>query len=359
MSRRLAVLACKQAVRNVLEQRLRQDYKNQVLPQLATPPESASDIAKEVEALDSYRTWACASRASQDRMWSVLAEQIDADSERLDAVTAELSQVASGSVNLAGDQTMPDYISRTCIHGQPGGYMLERNADDLAAGLLYEAGGNLYALGQGIGKRDSKGERLIGHIRENWPDFQPRRILEMGCSAGGQSTDYPPAFPEAEFHALDLSPAMLRYAHLRAEALGSPVHFHQVDAADTGFEAGSFDLIISHNLFHEVEAAHMQDIANECYRLLAPGGICIHQDVPIQAGRFDAFGQFLSEWQTRHNNEPFWMDFVHADLPGMMKKAGFAENQVSEQYLDAKDGPIPWYVVTATKVSQGSGRCTT
>ena len=227
--------------------------------------------------------------------------------------------------------------------------MLSRSATDLAAGVLYEAGGNLYALGQGIGKRDSKGERLIAHIREQFPEFKPRRILEMGCSAGGQSTDYPQAFPDAEVHAIDLSPGMLRYAHARAELLGSPVHFHEQDAGATQFPDAHFDLIVSHNLFHEVAAEHMPVIAAECERLLAAGGICMHQDVPIQSESFDAFQRFVSEWQTANNDEPFWMDFANADLRAIFVAAGFDPDRVSSDYLQALDGPIPWYIVTAIK----------
>jgi len=282
-------------------------------------------------------------------MWSLLAEQVDADYERIQNEAGAVSEQARGSLELAPADPAPDYIRQACIHGQPGGYMLDRSEDDLAAGILYEAGGNIYALGQGIGKKDSKGERLIAYIRETRPDFQSRRILEMGCSAGGQSTDYPLAFPQAEFHAIDVSPAMLRYAHARAEALDATVHFHQADAANTGFADSSFDLVVSHNMFHEVAAQHMPLIMQECYRLLSPGGVCIHQDVPIQTGRFDALGQFMSEWQKENNDEPFWMDFANADLPAMLEKAGFAKNGISSTYLQAKDGPIPWYVVTATR----------
>ena len=227
--------------------------------------------------------------------------------------------------------------------------MLSRSDDDLAAGILYEAGGNIYAMGQGIGKRDSKGQRLIAYIRETYPDFKPLRILELGCAAGGQSADYPAAFPDAECHAIDLSPAMLRYASARTAALRERVHFHQQDAGATEFENESFDLIISHNLFHEVAASHMQSIANESYRLLAAGGLCIHQDVPIQANRLSGFMAFLSSWQRDNNDEPFWTDFSEADLRGMMIEAGFGDQAVEEKYLEAIDGPIPWYVVCATK----------
>ncbi len=333
-SRRLAVLACKYALRGDLQANMRAAFER--------------DPAH-VTGSDAYRLWSGFNRASQDRMWSLLAGQIDADMARIDDVAKQARVGARGTLSLAECDSIPDYQHRAPIHGQPGGYMLDRGATDLGAGALYEAGGNLYAMGQGIGRKDSKGERLIAHIRDRFPDLVPRRILELGCSAGGQSTDYPAAFPAAECHAIDLAPGMLRYAHVRAELLGARIHFHQQDAAATTFPDGHFDLVVSHNLFHEVAAGHMPKILAECFRLLAPGGVCIHQDVPIQSGRFDAFMRFVSEWQVENNDEPFWMDFAEADLPTMMSAAGFAEDKVDAEYLEALDGPIPWYVVTAIR----------
>ena len=334
MSRRLAILACKNALRGDLQARMRAAFDED-------PATVTTSVA--------YRLWSGINRASQDRMWSLLSEQIDADMSRIDDVAGQVRNDACGTLSLAEVESVPEYQHRTPIHGQPGGYMLDRGATDLSAGVLYEAGGNLYALGQGIGRKDSKGERLIAHIRERFPDLAPRRILEMGCSAGAQSTDYAAAFPDAECHAIDLAPGMLRYAHVRAELLGARMHFHQQDAAATTFSDGYFDLIVSHNLFHEVAAGHMPKIMTECFRLLAPGGVCIHQDVPIQSGRFDAFMQFVSEWQVENNDEPFWMDFAEADLPAIMTAAGFDDDKVEADYLKALDGPIPWYVVTATR----------
>jgi SAM-dependent methyltransferase len=347
-SRRLAVLACKRAVGRVLQTRLKQDYEEIVLPGYEDPPESANDVEAAIERLESYRRWAAVNRAAQDRMWTLLAEQADQDYGRISGLAEDHGREPRGSLDLA-DPDIPAYQYKAPIHGQPGGYMLERDDDDLAAGILYEAGGNLYAMGQGIGGRDSKGERLIAHVRAFLPGFEPKRILELGCSAGSQSTDYPQAFPEAECHALDLSPGMLRYAHARAEALGVAVHFRQADAAETGFPDAHFDLVVSHNLFHEVAAEHMPAIMAECRRLLAPGGVCIHQDVPTQTGRFDVWMQFISEWQKDNNDEPFWLDYANADLPGLMAQAGFDPAVIGVDYLQAIDGPIPWYVVTAIR----------
>lgn len=348
-SRRIAVLACKRAISSVLESRLRDDYRTKILEVRDNPPSCAADIAEDIGRLDSYRLWASTTRQSQDRMWRLLAEQVDADYQRIAARASHLTAAPRGGLSLEPAGDAPAYQRKACIHGQPGGYMLDRGGSDLAAGILYEAGGNIYALGQGIGRRDSKAQRVIRHVRETFPELGPARILEMGCSAGGQSADYPATFPEAEFHAIDLSPAMLRFAHARAEALQVRVYFHQMDAADTGFPAAHFDLIVSHNMFHEVSFRHMPAIMRECHRLLTPGGVCIHQDVPVQSERLDPFTQFVSEWQQDNNDEPFWLDYANADLPQMMIDAGFAAENVGSSYLAAVDGPIPWYVVTATR----------
>lgn len=349
LSRRLAVLACKTALRGPLQASLQADFESRASALERQGLSTDAQLSGEVKKRDSYRLWSGINRASQDRMWQLLAEQIDADYERILSAAQRASKRPAGSLALDEAGGIPGYQTQTPIHGQPGGYMLQRGEDDIAAGVLYEAGGNIYALGQGIGKRDSKGERLIAFIRERFPELRPARILELGCSAGGQSTDYPPAFPDAEFHAVDLSPAMLRYAHARAELLGSRVHFHRQDAGATQFADGHFDLIVSHNLFHEVAADYVHVILRECYRLLSPGGVCIHQDVPIQKDRLDGFQRFLSEWQTANNDEPFWMDFANADLPPMLIEAGFGKESVSAEYLQAVDGPIPWYVVTAVR----------
>lgn len=339
-SRRLAVLASKSALNRVLQAAVKEEFE-----------QSGDGVSRS----SVYRLWSGFNRATQDRMWSTLASQVDADYARIaETATAAIAQ-PRGSLSLTADRVVPDYQYQTAIHGQPGGYMLDRGGDDLAAGVLYEAGGNLYALGQGIGKRDSKGERLIRFVRERFPELEPRRILEMGCSSGAQTCDYPAAFPDAEVHAIDLSPGMLRYAHARAELLGLPAHFHNRDAGNTGFPDGHFDLIVSHNLFHEVAADHMPAIARESFRLLRPGGVCLHQDVPIQEKTLDDFTRFLSQWQVSHNGEAFWMDFASADLPAMLIDTGFASDDVAEQYLKAIDGPVPWYVVSAVRGPQSGG----
>src|SRR5690606_108126 len=136
-------------------------------------------------------------------------------------------------------------------------------------------------MGRGIGKGDSKAGAVIAHLAKLRPGWRPQRILDMGCSAGGASIVYAEAFPDAEVHAIDLGADMLRYAHARAEPLGVRVHFHQMSATATKFDDASFDLVVSHNLMHEISGEVRRAVAKESLRLLAPGGICVHQDVDL------------------------------------------------------------------------------
>ncbi len=352
-SRRIAVLAMKRAVGRVLQPALMNAYEKVVKPEaeaeLGRPVAKSADFREALKRLELYKLWSSLNRASQHRMWAMLAEQIDADYDRI--ATAASTQIGVAKVEASNSFSPPDYIRKADIHCQPGGYLLDRFDGDLGAGLLYEMGGNIYALGQNIGANDSKAQRIINFIHETRPDFAPKRILELGCSAGAQTSYYPAEFPQAEVHAVDVSPAMLRYAKARADALGASVTFHLADAGDLPFEDGSFDLIVSHNMLHETAASHQEPVMRECARLLAPGGLCLHQDVAVQTDRLPPFVQFLSEWQKENNGEPFWLDYAEADIPSLLTGAGFGENSVKAHYLDQLDGPLSWYVVTAQKAA--------
>jgi SAM-dependent methyltransferase len=258
---------------------------------------------------------------------------------------------ARGSLSLDPAFVAPPDVLAADIHCQPGGYMRDAGAEDLMAGALYESGGNLYSSGVGIGRRDSKAGAVIGFVAKRFPRLRPRRILDLGCSAGGASVAYAASFPDAEVHAVDAGPAMLRYAHARAEAMGLAVHFHQMDVRQLGFADASFDLIVSHNLMHEISTPTMARLFAESRRLLRAGGVAIHQDVPTR-GKRGLFERFLFAWETQYNNEPFWQAFAQADIRRLLLAAGFAPTEVEETELPKLDGPGTWYLATALKSAE-------
>jgi 2-polyprenyl-3-methyl-5-hydroxy-6-metoxy-1,4-benzoquinol methylase len=297
------------------------------------------------------RFWQALNRDAQERMWAAVAAPLERDEERLRARFRALAgrRVHGGSLQLDPALPLPRYLADIAIHLQPGGYALDRGADDVMAGALYEAGGAIYSAGAGIGAGQSKGEIVAAWLDRTFPGFRPRRILDIGTSAGASATPYAQHFAGAEVHATDACPALLRYAHARAEALGATVHFHQMAADRLAFADGSFDLIVSHNLLHEMPPAVTAGMLRECVRLLAPGGVTIHQDVPLRYAELSPFERWDYGWDRDHNNEPFWLEYAAADLKGMLVAAGFAADDTFETFIEQADGSMRWFVAGARK----------
>ena len=141
------------------------------------------------------------------------------------------------------------------------------------------------------------------------------------------------AFPEAEYHGVDVAAGLLRFGHLIAEQRGLPIHFHQRDASRTGFEAASFDLVLSNILFHETNSARLPQILRECRRVLKPGGVMLHADVATQTSRLELDDQVMNDWQVRWNGEPFWTGYAERDMHKEMIAAGFAPEQCFTEYV--------------------------
>jgi SAM-dependent methyltransferase len=314
-------------------------------------PATREDIREAMQADPSYRSWSSLARAAQEQMWVAVGDSVFRERERLAATARELTapERRRGSLTLDPSFVPPRGVTAVDIHLQTGGYAMDLGGGDCSAGALYECGGNLYAFGQGLGKNDSKAAHVQRYIAEKFPHLKPQRILDMGCSAGSASVPYALAFPEAEVHAIDVGSGMLRYAHARAESLGAAVHFHQMDCGATTFPDRHFDLIVSHNAMHEISEATRHGMLRESLRLLRPGGLCVHQDVPLTFRGKSEFEKFHLGWDTLNNNEPFWEVYANADLVADMKAAGFPPEHTWVGNLPAAPGSLPWFVAVGWK----------
>ena len=174
-------------------------------------------------------------------------------------------------------------------------------------------------------------------------------MVDLGCGYGGQTANYAVAFPDAQTYGVDLGAGLLRYAHLRATALDLPIHFKQACASRTGFADASVDLVVSNILLHEIPPEMLAAVMRESFRILRPGGLVVHQDVPAQKPDTAAFQRWLSRWQVAHNDEPFWQSFAETSVTNALIDAGFSEQDVFESYQPQIDGPLIWYMVGARK----------
>lgn len=328
------------------------------------PPGTDAEIAELVEPDAAWRWYSALARAQHEIYVDATGECVERQADTLTAQCAQVRARAAaalaadprslhGTLHLDAGVAVPAYNRDVDVHCVPGGYCVELAPDDVYAAARYELGITLYTLGRHGALNDSKGRTGVAFLRERFPDLDPTRILDLGCTCGNSTLPYVDAFPAAEVHALDVSAAALRYAHARAEGLGRVVHFRQGDAERLPYEAGRFDLVVSHILLHETSAEAVQQIFRECHRVLAPGGVMLHVEVPVRNAELSPFERYLVDWDTRHNNEVFWGGLHDMDLPAAAVRAGFARAAVFDEFFDAGHEAFinrrPWWVFGARR----------
>ena len=291
-------------------------------------PQDRHEVRRVMKDEPYYQTWSALLRTSQEMMWESVASSVDRQLPNL-TTRAKINGQRVGSLTLNPDLPIPSYHTAVDIHCMPGGYHSEDSADDIAAGAVYDRAVHVYAMGRMGPFNDDLGASLVAHLQQQYPNFRPCKILDMGCSVGHSTLPYAEAYPEAEVYAIDIGASMLRYAHARAEALGKRVHFSQQNAEQTNFVDASFDLIVSHILLHETSGTAIRNIMRECQRLLIPGGMMFHVEVPQYQG-MDPYDAFILDWDTYNNNEPFWGAMHDLDLVELARQGGFAGEKVMQ-----------------------------
>lgn len=353
-SRQGAVVALRRFLNRHVRPRNIAVFETEAAPAFAAAhgrqPQSPAEVQQAFLLSPSYRLWSATNRAAQEMIWVSVGEPIYRDLNRMTEAARDLAAASDkrGSLTLDPAYDPSPEVADVDIHLQPGGYAMDRGDADIVAGALYELGGNVFSFGQGIGRGDSKAGVVLRLLDEHFGGFRPKRILDIGCSAGAASAAYAANDHDAEVHAIDIGAGMLRYAHARAESLGVGVHFHQMDAAALKFADDSFDLVVSHNLMHEIGAEKRRAMLREARRVVRPGGIVIHQDVAIR-GLPTLVQQVERDWDTHFNGEAHWNTYQNADLVADMKVAGFTGAEIVEHDLPAIHGANRWYAISATK----------
>lgn len=296
------------------------------------------DLRGQMEQRESFKSWLNIKRESQRQLWATIAESIERQADHLEALA--VVENPQGSVRVDEAFAVPDYIERGDIHLMPGG-----NAHDdgsILQGAMMDRGGAVFMLGRNGGMlNDLRGQTAIAHLLTEYDDVEPKRILDLGCGIGTSTVPAANAFPEAEVHGIDVGASMLRYAHARAEHLGAIVHFSQQNAEQTDFPDRYFDVVYSCVILHETSQAAMANILAESRRLLRPGGVAIHLEVPLIHNYGELWEELSSELEAEFNNEPNWRGALSADYGALMEAAGFTDVKIGYQTTapNARGGP--------------------
>ena len=329
-----------------LRPRVAEYYQQQLAPALGAEPVRDS-IVRALYGDHRYQSLCCLRRQAQQRMWRSVQQPLLRQREQLQLRAEAATRQPRGSLTLNPTTEIPPAMAQNAVHLQPGTYCKNSDGQDLDAGVLYEAGGAIYSQGQRVGTAESKADMVIRHLRQQFPDFHPHSIVDLACSAGASTLPYALAFPGAVVHGVDIAPGMLRYAHAKAEALGLAVHFQQQNVNALSFEDSSVDLVVSHNALHELSSADRQAMFAESWRILKPGGICVHQDVPLRFAGLSPFWQAEYSFDQWFNGEAFWSDYAESDCLEQFRQAGFSTG--TEQFWSQSDQTFKWYILLGQK----------
>lgn len=290
-------------------------------------PKDRREVRSVMERDPYWQMWSSLKRNTQEMSYAVRSVANDQAAPALSRKAAAIARGRTkGSLTLNPKLAIPRYVTAVDIHLQPGGY----NADDgqgVYAGLSYDSGSGLMTGGSHGRFNDNGGWSLVSFIQRHYPDLKPKVIVDLGCTVGHNTLPLKQGFPRATVHGIDACAPPLRYAHGRAESLGVPIHYSQQDAEKTDFADASVDVVVSAMFLHEIPVPAMARIAKEIHRILKPSGVMVHAEQPPYAGQ-PVWEQFIREWDTYYNAEPFRCPFRDMDPVDWATKAGFRRDKV-------------------------------
>ncbi|MDB5364855.1 MAG: SAM-dependent methyltransferase [Rhodospirillales bacterium] len=297
-------------------------------------PKDRHEVRRAMSKDEYYRFWSSLRRTymemRQENGRAMVLRQLP---ELIDKV----KQINEGATTLRLDPTVavPNYLSAVDTHCMPGSYYTEVAPDDVSAAANYDSG--IFATTGGLLGRfnDGGGRAMLAWLRRAYPDFKPKRILDIGAGLGHNTVPFATAFPDARIVAIDVAAPMLRYGHARAQSMGARnIEFVQMNAERMDFADGEFDLIVTAQFWHETSSKALPVLMREIHRVLARGGMTVSLEQPPyhNMAPYDAF---IRDWDCHYNNEPFWTTVHDTQMVEMMVRAGFGKEDCFEAEFPA------------------------
>ncbi|MBM3158161.1 MAG: class I SAM-dependent methyltransferase [Bacteroidetes bacterium] len=270
-----------------------------------------------------YQMWAALRRSTMEMRQQNGRAVVLRQAEQLASKVAELLK-GNDSLQLKDDFMVPPYLTHVDNHLMPGSYHTEyfsgdvSNAANYDSGLFVTSGGMLGSL------TDGGGRAIAAWVKETYPNFHPKRIMDVGCGLGHNTLPIAQAFPNAVVIGIDAGTPMLRYGAARAHSLGvHNVKFIQADAADMKeFTDESFDWVQTTMFLHETGGKSIHAIFNEIKRILKNGGLNLHIEQPQYTSDMSMYEQFMRDWDAYYNAEPFWGHMHDLAPVDLMEEAG-------------------------------------
>jgi SAM-dependent methyltransferase len=321
-----------------MAQEMRAAYDTAVAPAYkkanGRAPKDGREVRRAMLPNPHFRFYSSIRYNAQEMVWLSVQDSVERSLPALTRAADEAARLRpmGGSLKLNPDVEIPRAVSALDIHLMPGCYHTEFMDNDVAVAAVYSHGTRVFGAGLRVGRPRTKGgvADSIGHyLKLKYPTFRPKRILDLGCTTGSNLLPYLDVFPEAEGFGIDVGAPLVRYAHAKAEAAGKRVHYSQQNAEKLDFPDGHFDLVVSSFFLHELSVVSTRKILKEIHRVMKPGGLMAHMELP-PASVCDPYYNFYLDWDAFYNNEPHYAAFRAQDMHGLCVEAGFASKKCDQ-----------------------------
>lgn len=305
---------------------LEREYEDRIGPALEKSGKAIDARAIEAAFEDNpkYRLYSVLRYNAQEMCFQSVQAGVERALPEMTDLAREAAERNPGGGSLKLDHTLetPRYVSALDVHLTPGCFHSEWGEDDVAQGAVVSLGARVFTANMNFRSWGGVARVISRWLKHTYPDFKPERMLDLGTSSGKNLMPYLDAFPGVEAYGVDVAAPLLRYGHAIAGHLEMPIHFEQMNAEILDFPDDSFDLIVSSFFFHEIPVKSTRKVLAECRRVLRPGGIMVHQELPATS-LVSPFEDFFWNWDTEHNNEPSYRNFRAQDPIALCAEAGF------------------------------------
>jgi ubiquinone/menaquinone biosynthesis C-methylase UbiE len=320
---------------------MKERYISDIEPTMAQKPKTGEEVHKVLKGTGLFKFYSSMRYNAQEMVWrSVLRplhRSIDKVSRRMDVVSANCDK---SKLTLNPNQEIPHNVSAIDVHLAPGSYHREDESADWMGGALYDHGLNIFSFGMMGENLDDIGQSMAQYIARKFPDFSPSTILDLGCTVGHNTCAWKLTFPNAEITGIDVASACLKYGHARALDQGVDINFKQMNATALDFADSSIDVVFSSMFLHELSVKDIRKVMEEAHRVLRPGGLMLHMELPPNDS-MSPFDAFYLDWDAYYNNEPYYKSFRDQNFTQLRLDAGFKPEHLIElitpqyTYMDA------------------------
>ena len=214
------------------------------------------------------------------------------------------------------EEDYPNYYLQN-FHHQTDGYLSENSAEiyDLQVEILFN------------GTADSMRRRILAPLKRGLKKYlsdskKKIKVLDIATGTGRTLQQIQSAFPKVELYGIDLSGSYLKQAskYLSSRS-GDLVQLTKGNAERMPYSSNSFQALTCVFLLHELPRDARQNVLNECFRLLEPGGTFVLAD-SIQIEDSPKFTPIMENFH-KIFHEPYYRDYIIDDINSRLEESGF------------------------------------